>query len=217
MDKGANVKNIQNILIERNHTKVFPEDLSGLPPTRIVEFQIDLVPGAAPIANAPYHLASSELQELSEKLQELLSKGLIRPSSSPWGALVLFVKNKDGLIRLDTFWEELCGIHDVFRVSNLKKCLTDKTLVVPLEELRITDNIKFIEEPLEIMDREVKRLKRSRIPIVKVRWNSRRGPEFMWEHEDEIKRKYTYLFLNAQSLDKSIKSRDWIISNGGRM
>ncbi|GKF53576.1 putative reverse transcriptase domain-containing protein, partial [Tanacetum coccineum] len=92
--KGANVKNIQNIPIERNHTEVFLKDFSGLPPTRIVEFRIDLVPGATPVAKAPYHLASSELQELSKELQELLSKGLIRPSSSPWGALVLFVEKR---------------------------------------------------------------------------------------------------------------------------
>ncbi|GJY34658.1 putative reverse transcriptase domain-containing protein [Tanacetum coccineum] len=96
--------------------------------------------------------------------------------------------------------QELSGIHDVFLVSNLKKCLTDKTLVVPLKELKIPDKLQFIKKPLEIMDQEVKRLKQSRIPIVKVWWNSRRGSEFTWEHEDEIKRKYPHLFSNAQSL-----------------
>ncbi|GJS04640.1 hypothetical protein Tco_0321148 [Tanacetum coccineum] len=87
--------------------------------------------------------------------------------------------------------QELSGIHDVFHVLNLKKCLIDETLAVPLEELHITDKLQFIEGPLEIIDREVKTLKHNRIPIVKVRWNSRRGPEFTWEHEDEIKRKFT--------------------------
>ncbi|GKB07361.1 hypothetical protein Tco_0835645 [Tanacetum coccineum] len=82
--------------------------------------------------------------------------------------------------------QKLSEIHDVFHVSNLKKCLTDETLSIPLEELHITDKLQFIEEPLEIMDREVKRLKHSRIPIIKVRWNSQRGPEFTWEREDEI-------------------------------
>ncbi|GJT40454.1 hypothetical protein Tco_0940319 [Tanacetum coccineum] len=72
------------------------EDLSGLPSTRQVEFQIDLVPGAAPVARAPYLLAPSEMKELSEQLKELSDKGFIRPSSSPWGAPVLFVKKKDG-------------------------------------------------------------------------------------------------------------------------
>ncbi|GJU83358.1 putative reverse transcriptase domain-containing protein [Tanacetum coccineum] len=75
---------------------VFPEDLSGLPPTRQVEFQIDLIPGATPVARAPYRLTPSEMKELSEQLKELSDKGFIRPSSSPWGALVLFVKKKDG-------------------------------------------------------------------------------------------------------------------------
>ncbi|GKF74319.1 hypothetical protein Tco_0220651, partial [Tanacetum coccineum] len=75
--------------------EVFPEDLPGLPPTRQVEFQIDLVPGAAPVARAPYRLAPSEMKELSEQLKELSDKGLLRPSSSPWGAPVLLVKKKD--------------------------------------------------------------------------------------------------------------------------
>ncbi|GJX88418.1 putative reverse transcriptase domain-containing protein [Tanacetum coccineum] len=80
--------------------KVFPEDLPGLPPIRQVEFQIDLVPGAAPVARAPYRLAPSEMEELSTQLQELSDKGFIRPSSSPWGAPVLFVKKKDGSFRM---------------------------------------------------------------------------------------------------------------------
>ncbi|GJS43846.1 putative reverse transcriptase domain-containing protein [Tanacetum coccineum] len=74
---------------------VFPKDLPGIPPTRQVEFQIDLIPGAAPVARAPYRLAPSEMKELSEQLKELSDKGFIRPSSSPWGAPVLFVKKKD--------------------------------------------------------------------------------------------------------------------------
>ncbi|GJQ89786.1 putative reverse transcriptase domain-containing protein [Tanacetum coccineum] len=76
--------------------KVFPDDLPGLPSSRQVEFRIDLVPGAAPVARAPYRLAQSEMRELSVQLQELLEKGFIHPSSSPWGAPVLFVKKKDG-------------------------------------------------------------------------------------------------------------------------
>ncbi|GKD20431.1 hypothetical protein Tco_1222134 [Tanacetum coccineum] len=72
----------------------------------------------------------------------------------------------------------------MFHVSNLKKCLSDETLAIPLDEIQIDDKHYFIEEPVEIIDCEVKRLKQSRIPIVKVRWNSRRGPEFTWERED---------------------------------
>ncbi|GJZ83095.1 putative reverse transcriptase domain-containing protein [Tanacetum coccineum] len=91
----------------RDFPEVFPEDLPGLPPTRQVEFQIDLVPRAAPVARASYRLAPTELQELSTQLQELSDKGFIRPSSSPWGAPVLFVKKKDGSFRMCIDYREL--------------------------------------------------------------------------------------------------------------
>ncbi|GJR39537.1 reverse transcriptase domain-containing protein [Tanacetum coccineum] len=92
--------------------------------------------------------------------------------------------------------EELSG-HDTFHVSNLKKCLDDVNFHVPLDEIKVDKTLRFVEEPLEIMDREVKTLKRSKIPIVKVRWNSKRGPEFTWEREDYMKAKYPQLFENA--------------------
>ncbi|GJW50754.1 putative reverse transcriptase domain-containing protein [Tanacetum coccineum] len=90
--------------------------------------------------------------------------------------------------------EELNGVHDTFHVSNLKKCLADLTLQVPLDEIRVDDKLNFMEEPMEIIEREFKKLKRSRIAIVKVRWNSKCGPEFMWEREDQMKLKYPHLF-----------------------
>ncbi|GKF54132.1 hypothetical protein Tco_0161042, partial [Tanacetum coccineum] len=74
--------------------------------------------------------------------------------------------------------QQLSRVHSTFHISNLKKCLSDEPLVIPLDEIHIDDNLCFVEEPMEIMDREVKQLKQSRIPIIKVRWNSRRGPEF---------------------------------------
>nr|GEV34482.1 reverse transcriptase domain-containing protein [Tanacetum cinerariifolium] len=86
--------------------------------------------------------------------------------------------------------QELVGIHDTFYVSNLKKCLADVKLHVPLEEIKVDKGLCFVEEPIEVMDREVKKLKQSKIPIVKIRWNSRRGPKFTWELEDEMKCKY---------------------------
>nr|GEY43506.1 putative reverse transcriptase domain-containing protein [Tanacetum cinerariifolium] len=85
----------------------FPEDLPSIPPTRQVEFQIDLVPGVAPVARAPYRLAPYEMKELSDQLKELANKGFIRPSSSPWGAPVLFVKKKDGSFRMCIDYREL--------------------------------------------------------------------------------------------------------------
>ncbi|GJY96679.1 putative reverse transcriptase domain-containing protein [Tanacetum coccineum] len=420
-------KQIEGVPIVRDFPEVFPKDLPGLPPARPVEFQIDLIPGAAPVARAPYRLAPSEMKELSEQLQELSDKGFIRPSSSPWGAPVLFVKKKDGSFRMcidyrelnkltvknryplpvqflghvidskgihedpqiesikdwaspqdtkppsdpanflernqvrlgrkgrerfpvdkaeavqwpqfwlylrgerglcglligDTFYErlkrsvimheftsrnilsipflkktggqsertiqtlkdmlracvidfgkgwvkhlplaefsynnsyhasikaapyealygrkcrspridkratligsesrwsskletELCSrshlrkellelpqelskVHHTFHVSNLKKCYADEPIVMPLEGIHVDDKLQFVEEPVEIMEREIKRLKRSRIPLVKVRWNSRRGPEFTWEREDSFKQKYPQLFTNWAS------------------
>ncbi|GJV37828.1 putative reverse transcriptase domain-containing protein [Tanacetum coccineum] len=100
-------KRLEDVPIVRDFPEVFPEDLPGLPPTRQVEFQIDLIPGAAPVARAPYRLAPSEMKELSEQLKELSDKGFIRPSSSPWGAPVLFVKKKDGSFRMCIDYREL--------------------------------------------------------------------------------------------------------------
>ncbi|GJV66009.1 hypothetical protein Tco_1476837 [Tanacetum coccineum] len=92
--------------------------------------------------------------------------------------------------------EELNSVHDTFHVSNLKKCLGNANLHVPLNEIKIDKTLCFVEEPVEIMDREIKSLKRSRIPLVKVRWNSKRGPEFTWEREDYMKSKYPHLFVD---------------------
>ncbi|GKE44458.1 putative reverse transcriptase domain-containing protein, partial [Tanacetum coccineum] len=100
-------KRLEDVPIVQDFPGVFPEDLPGLPPTRQVEFQIDLVPSAAPIARAPYRLAPSEMKELSEQLKELSEKCFIRPSSSPWGAPVLFVKKKDGSFRMCINYREL--------------------------------------------------------------------------------------------------------------
>ncbi|GJR49678.1 hypothetical protein Tco_1400199 [Tanacetum coccineum] len=94
-EKKLKEKRIENVLVIRDFPEVFPDDLPGLPPPRQVEFQIDLVSGAAPVTRAPYRLAPSQMKELSGQLQELMEKGFIRPSSSPWGASVLFVKKKD--------------------------------------------------------------------------------------------------------------------------
>ncbi|KAI3666339.1 hypothetical protein L1987_27530 [Smallanthus sonchifolius] len=418
IQKEDKERRIEDIPIIREFPKVFPDDLPGLPPVREVKFRIDLIPGANPVAKAPYRLAPSELQELASQLQELANKGFIRPSHSPWGAPVLFVKKKDGsfrmcidyrelnkltiknrypLPRIDDLFDQLQGstcfskidlrsgyhqlrvreedipktafrtryghyeftvmpfgltnapavfmdlmnrmckpyldkfvivfiddiliyskteeeheqhlrlildllrteqlyakfskcefwlkeetsdkilqirdnirvarsrqksyadkrrkplefqvgdlvllkvspwkgvirfgkkgklapryvglfkilerigkvayklelppalnnVHPTFHVSNLKKCLVVENLHIPLDDVRIDETMHFVEKPVEIMDREIKQLKRSRIPIVKVRWDSKRGPEFTWEREDQMKLKYPHLFTDA--------------------
>ncbi|GJX18232.1 putative reverse transcriptase domain-containing protein [Tanacetum coccineum] len=96
------------------------------------------------------------------------------------------------------FPQQLSRVHSTFHISNLKKCLSDESLVIPLDEIHIDDKLHFVEEPVEIMDYEVNRLKQSRIPIIKVQWNFKRGPKFTWEREDQFK-KYPHLFTNRAS------------------
>ncbi|GKC20350.1 hypothetical protein Tco_1022500 [Tanacetum coccineum] len=93
--------------------------------------------------------------------------------------------------------QQLSKVHSTFHVSNLNKCLSDEPLTIPLDEIHIDNKLRFVEEPMEIKDREVKRLKQSRIPIIKVRWNCRRGPEFTWEREDQFWKKYPHLFTKT--------------------
>nr|GEU43332.1 putative reverse transcriptase domain-containing protein [Tanacetum cinerariifolium] len=263
-----NSKRLEDVPIVRDVPKVFPKDFPGLSPTRQVELQMDLVHDVALMARSPYKLAPSKRQELLNQLQELADKGLIRPSFSTWGALILFVKKTDGsfkmsidyrelnkltvrnhypLPRIDDLFDQLtsyghfefqvmpfgltntrgtenfvvyydalhnglgtmrmqkekviayasrqpkvhkknymthnlelgaivftlkCREHYLYGMkctmfTNHKEVLSDETQVIPLDEIQIDDTLHFIEEPVEIMDHEVKRLKQSRIPIVK--------------------------------------------------
>nr|GEZ46515.1 putative reverse transcriptase domain-containing protein [Tanacetum cinerariifolium] len=103
--------------------------------------------------------------------------------------------------------EELSRVHNTFHVSNLKKCHADEPLAVPLDGLHFDDKLHFVEEPVEIMDREVKRLKQSQIPLIKVRWNSKRGLEFTREREDQFRKKYPHLFARTASTYHFIKEQ----------
>ncbi|GJU49533.1 putative reverse transcriptase domain-containing protein [Tanacetum coccineum] len=141
---------------------------------------------------------------------------------SPWKGTVCFEKRKKlspcyiGLFKILArvsrvaytleLPKELKGIHSTFYVSNLKKCLAEGDVVVPIDEIQLDDKLHMTEEPVEVVDRGVKRLKQSQIPIVKVRWNSQRGPEFTWECEDQIKKKYPHLFT---SKDEARKADKW--------
>ena len=107
IDTRVSGAKLEEIHVVNEYPDVFPEDLHGLPPDRDVEFTIDLIPGINPISIAPYRMAPSELRELKVQLQELIDKGFIRPSVSPWGAPVLFVKKKDGTMRLCIDYRQL--------------------------------------------------------------------------------------------------------------
>nr|GEZ47611.1 putative reverse transcriptase domain-containing protein [Tanacetum cinerariifolium] len=132
---------------------------------------------------------------------------------SPWKGVIRFGKRRKlnpryigpfkVLAKVGTFAyrlklpQQLSRVYSTFHVPNLKKCLFDKPLAIPLDKIHINDKLRFVEEPVKIMDREVKRLKQSRIPIIKVRWNSRRGPELAWEREDQFQKKYPHPFTKT--------------------
>ncbi|GJU76466.1 putative reverse transcriptase domain-containing protein, partial [Tanacetum coccineum] len=105
--------------------------------------------------------------------------------------------------------QELSCVHDTFHVSNLKKCLAEPDVQVPLDEIEVDENLRFVEEPLEIVERDVKKLKRRRIPLVKVRWNSRQGAEYTWEREDQFRMKYPHLFSEPVPSSNVLGYEDW--------
>ena len=107
VDTRKEALKLDDIPVVREFSDVFLKDLPGIPIDREIEFSIDLLPGTSPISKAPYRMALTELKELKEQLQELLEKGFIRPSASPWGAPVLFMKKKDGTMRLCINYREL--------------------------------------------------------------------------------------------------------------
>nr|GEV68233.1 reverse transcriptase domain-containing protein [Tanacetum cinerariifolium] len=228
-------KQLKDVPVVRDYPEFFPKDLMSLPPARPVEFQIDLIPGATPVARAPYRLAPSEMKELeirlssAESARTRRSKNGIQNSNEKehkehLKVILEFIKKEELYAKFSKceFWipkvqflghvidsrgihvdqakiesiKELSRVHHTFHVSNLKKCYADEPLVMSLEGIHVDDRLQFVEEPVEIMEREIKRLKRSRIPLVKVRWNSRRGPEFTWECEDLFRKKYPHLFTN---------------------
>ncbi|GJS29968.1 putative nucleotidyltransferase, ribonuclease H [Tanacetum coccineum] len=163
----VNELKLKYVPVVREFLGVFPKDLSSLPPPREVEFRIDLIPGAMPVAKSPYRLAPTEMQELSNQLKELQEKGFIRPSSSPWGAPVLFVKKKDGLFRMCIDYREmnkltiknrypLPRIDDLFDQTRL---YLDKFFIVFVDDILIYSKSKEEHEVhlkliLELLEKE---------------------------------------------------------------
>ncbi|GJU84886.1 putative reverse transcriptase domain-containing protein [Tanacetum coccineum] len=140
--------------------------------------------------------ADQDLNDMEDDIRvvRFVKRGKLNPRYV--GPFKVLEKVRDVAYKLE-LPEELSRVHNTFHVSNLKKCHADEPLAVPLDGLHFDDKLQFVEEPVEIMDREVKRLKQSRIPLVKVRWNSRRGPEFTWEREDQFRKKYPHLFTKT--------------------
>ncbi|GJT64481.1 putative reverse transcriptase domain-containing protein [Tanacetum coccineum] len=143
------------------------------------------------------HETTEKIVQIRQRLQAARDRQRSYANLNPWyiGPFKILERIGPVAYKLE-LPEELSNVHSTFHVSNLKKCLSDESLVIPMKELRLDDKLNFVEEPVEIMDREVKQLKQSRIPIVKVRWNSKRGPKFTWEREDQIRAKYPHLFSN---------------------
>ncbi|GJZ75521.1 hypothetical protein Tco_0639986, partial [Tanacetum coccineum] len=314
MNAKVDEHRISDIPVARDITDVFPKDLLRLSPQRQVEFRIDLVPGATPVAKSPYRLAPSEMKEFYTRrfqdvklvriyideiiarkcnsgddqlrlrwmiylvvladvaestLEDIMRACVVdfsgsyqlsircalfealygRKCRSPvlWAEIgessligpelvqemtdkLVLVKEKPKALRdrqksyVDyrhkplefkvgdrpfeileriglvayrlRLHEELSSVHDTFHVSNLKKCLVDANLHVPLDEIKVDKTLHFVEEPVEIMDREIRKLKHRKVVLMKVRWNSKHGLEFTWEHEDQMRIKYQQLFVD---------------------
>ncbi|GJY67789.1 putative reverse transcriptase domain-containing protein [Tanacetum coccineum] len=150
-----------------------------------------------------------KLQKRSSKLRSVFKRHVIDKRDTPIGDLnPRYIRPFKILTKVGTvayqleLTKQLSRVHSTSYVSNLKKCFSDEPLAILLDEIQIDDKLNFIEEPVEIMDQEVKQLKKSRIPIVKVCWNSRRGSAFTWEREDQMKKKYPHLFANPAPASK---------------
>ncbi|GKB25329.1 putative reverse transcriptase domain-containing protein [Tanacetum coccineum] len=167
-------KRLEDVPTVRDFPEVFPEDLPGLPPIRQVEFQIDLVPGAALVARSPYRLAPSKMEELSTQLQELSDKGFIRPSFSPWGAPVLFVKKKYGSFRMCIYYRELNKLTLRLFCELLKK----GRIVSPILEVRLCSEV----QSKTLTDSEGIHVDPAKIELIKD-WESSKTPtkKFNWE------------------------------------
>ncbi|GKE32914.1 putative reverse transcriptase domain-containing protein, partial [Tanacetum coccineum] len=165
-EREPSKKQLQDVPVIRNFPGVFPDDLPGLPPPRQVEFRIELVPGAAPVARAPFRLAPSKLKELLDQLKELLEKGFIRPSASPWGAPVLFVKKKDGSFRMCIDYRELNKLtiknrYPLPRIDDLFDQLQGSNVYSKIDLRSGYHQLRIREEDIPIMAFQTRRARKT--------------------------------------------------------
>ncbi|GJZ11105.1 putative reverse transcriptase domain-containing protein [Tanacetum coccineum] len=153
------------------------------------------------------------IHETTKKIVQIKSRDKVMLKVSPWKGVIRFgqrgklnpryIRSFKIIAKVGTIAyrlelpERLSRVHSTFHILKLKKYMADEPLAIPLDEIQVDDKLHFVREPVEIMDREIKRLKQSRIPIVKVRWNYMRGPEFTWERENQMQKKYPHLFSNS--------------------
>ncbi|GKD52906.1 hypothetical protein Tco_1286293 [Tanacetum coccineum] len=160
------------------------------------------------------HNRQSSYADKRRKLLKFQVGDKVMLKISPWKGVLRFGKRgklnpcyigpfkilaKVERLHINLSYPKLSRVHSNFHVLNRKKCLSDEPLAISLDEIHVDNKLNFIEELVELIDRKVKRLKQSHIPIVKVRWNSRRGPEYTWEREDQMQKKYPHLFANHES------------------
>ncbi|GJR52628.1 putative reverse transcriptase domain-containing protein [Tanacetum coccineum] len=131
------------------------------------------------------HETTEKIVQIKQRIQAARDRQKSYADVSPWKGVGLL---ENGKVEPEANWT-FQGV--------IQKCLSDEPLAVPLDEIHIDDKLHFVEEPVEILEREIKKLRRSRIPIIKVRWNSKRGPEFTWEREDQFREKYPHLFTKT--------------------
>ncbi|GJW43481.1 hypothetical protein Tco_0072280 [Tanacetum coccineum] len=185
-ERTQGVVKLSDVSVVRDFIDVFPEDLSMT--TTTTRWNSGDDQNRLRMGDLLHTLANG-----TEALVRFRKKGKLAPRYvGPFEIL-----KRIGLVayRLRLL-EELNSVHDTFHVSNLKKCLADANLHVPLDEIKVDKTLRFVEEPVEIMNREIKKLKRRKITLMKVRWNSKRSPEFTWEHEDHIRIKYPQLLVD---------------------
>nr|GEX35403.1 putative reverse transcriptase domain-containing protein [Tanacetum cinerariifolium] len=199
----ASIKGLDTVLMQREKVIAYASQQLKTHEKNYTTHDLEL--GAAEIGDA--QLTSLELiHETTEKIVQIkqriqAARDRQRGYANARHKLLEFqVLAKVGTIayRLE-LPQHLSRVHNTFNVSNLKKCLSEEPLAISLDEMHIDDKLCFVEEPVEIIDREVKRLNRSCIPIIKVRWNSKRGHEFTWELEDRFRKKHSHLFTKIAS------------------